>query len=472
MADSFVKSATLIEKEVSPTAEVVSETCVKKLVSLCRVTSSATPEISEDLRWDIYTAGTPDACRGLLTNLCAVTKGCKENDPVYFKLERKGKEGLQEDLLGKLGGFKGRNPPVELGGTPGASIEGKVDKDGKAFVTLSFGGLGGSSYRITASLKNDFPAEADTTRTSAWFVVLRCLTVGAWAVNTEDATDEGNWTQKENEDKIALVSAAAEAVYTEALRKQPEGLTGRFPAFCLLAAPEYFFVYKHTSFDCHHVDFAVVTSILDELGKICARFPGLILIPGTILGRRPIAKAKLLSGLTSHQKRLESKLAAKHWNKEKDMVAESKRKIDAGATHFGFNAAPILFHDGSSLTKLSRYKNADVSECWDEATVHLSPEAPTAVEVDGLSLGIEICQDHTFGILKCFGVPAVDLQVVLSAHTDLVSANYDVKLEGCIVHACSIAKDTAVTPQSKAIAETLRNGTVGGKKIEMVNLVI
>jgi hypothetical protein len=471
MADSFVLSATLIEKEVSPTAEVGSETCVKKLVSLCRVTSSATPEISEDLRWDIYTAGTPDACRGLLTNICAVTKGCKENDPVYFKLERKGKEGLQEDLLGKLGAFKGRNPPVELGGTPGASIEGKVDKDGKAFVTLSLGKLGGSSYRITASLKSDFPVEADTTRTSAWFVVLRRLTVGAWAVDTEDARTESNWTQKDNDAKIALVSAAAEVVYTQALRKQPEGLTGRFPALCLLAAPEYFFVYKHTSFDCHHLDFAVVASILAELGKICARFPGLILIPGTILVRQEKKKKDLMSGLKSHKTRLGSKLTAEHWRVEKEVCERTEVSINEGATHLGVNVAPILFHDGTALVKKFNYKNTDVSECWDTGTVHLSPVEPSAFEIDQLSLGIEICRDHSVGILKRFEIPPVDLQIILSAHTDFLSANANVKPEGCLVHACSVASSTVVTPQSKAISETLKNGDVSGK-IEMVNLLI
>jgi hypothetical protein len=231
-------------------------------------------------------------------------------------------------------------------------------------------------------------------------------------------------------------------------------------------------VHKHTSFDCHHLSSENVQWILGELVKICRAFPGLILIPGTILGRLPKAKSELLSGLASHKKRLESKLASKFWEgKEKGMCEQAKKTIEEGATHMGVNMAPIFFHDGATQTKLFSYKNADVSECWDDKTVHYSPIKPAAAEVDGLSLGIEICQDHTFGILKSFGIPPVDLQVILSAHTDLFPANYDVKPEGCLVHACSVASSTVVNPQSKAIAETLRSGDVSGK-IEMVNLLI
>jgi hypothetical protein len=264
--------------------------------------------------------------------------------------------------------------------------------------------------------------------------------IGIWQVDTEARA----WLGAKQPARLAALATAVERFWAsiEGLPAAP-GHTARG----LFLAPEYLFVHEQigpdgaNQFTQHHMNEADTKQVSDALWALSARFPALLLVPGSLLSRRAKTGGdQPLLLIAKHRSFVENNLRGEAKKLELAQL-ETAAEQGAHARYLGTNRA-MLFMNGLQHI---HDKVTDVSESWDpETTLHIGGNLQGPCQIDGIVYGVELCKDHHAGYLaSTLNGRRLDVQLVLSAHLDSAWTEGN-KVAPILIHACSVAERSGV----------------------------
>jgi len=274
----------------------------------------------------------------------------------------------------------------------------------------------------------------------------------------------------------------------------------------IFIAPEFLFTSptrdnaKTTAIDTLKRDW-----VLEKLEGYAARDPGMLMMPGTIVFKQPLGEdvnKRAIINLTNAIKPFSSVAPKKPIKPHESFEAHAKNvtadayyrsqiiELEAWEKKKVNTSAPTMEH--SFLIKNRTYvyfggtkvfsygKKSNMNDYFDdtEKGIYIPGKKAGITNIGGLKIGIEICLDHSVGMLKQhMGAADLDLQLICSAEVPNMNGSCATRRGGYMLHASTDDQHTGVLKRPAAgielenVAET-GNVDIGGGKVRFYEIEV
>jgi hypothetical protein len=257
----------------------------------------------------------------------------------------------------------------------------------------------------------------------------RTIVAATWQIDTNN----GGTTSFESLDvtgifplatKISTMTRIVTDFYNTATAALPQG---GIPPLFIFVAPEYYFKRTLTQ-RCLTKDERDQTRT--AMSVLARSMPNLLLIPGTIMWRKPLVK----KAFTKATQRMDTRVAMGGYTgatavpepTKGGMFSKSKATGDAA-----YNTAYLYM--GERVMKYHKMEYVGELAAEDTGVVFVPGDGNNVFTVSGLKIGVEICGDHECHRLK----QAVDIHIVTSASVTRTDAHVMAKDGGLYIRANS-----------------------------------
>jgi hypothetical protein len=260
------------------------------------------------------------------------------------------------------------------------------------------------------------------------------IVAATWRINTNSPVPTNNIVGAYDFDtKLQLMKSIIETFYANTqgayrniLQGRPEIEPATSPLF-IFAAPEYYFK-KSNGERCLSRDER--DRFVNEMSKLSATRPRLLIVPGTIIWKKPMnekARSKAQMRILAREKQIrESSADAPEVMEKRLEKMNSKRTAltwpsgSQDAVQFlAYNTA-YLFYEGTTFKyhKMTDYVELTEDDARTE-TLFIPGRVRGVFSIAGLKIGVEICGDHKTGMLD----QLVDIHLMVSASTNKIDAH-------------------------------------------------
>lgn len=245
--------------------------------------------------------------------------------------------------------------------------------------------------------------------------------------------------------------------------------------------------------------------VLGKLEEYAAKDPGMLLMPGTIVFKQALGEdlnKKAIASLTNAIKPF-SHVAPKKTIKphesfearDKHMEADAyyksqiveleaweKKKVNTSATTIGHSFLiknrTYVYFGGKRV--FSYGKKSNMNDYFDDTDkgIYIPGKKAGVTTIGGLKIGIEICLDHSVGMLKQhMNGTDLDLHLLCSAEVPNTSSNCATRRGGYLLHASTEDKFTGVLRKPdkgfelEAVGE-IGNVDIGGGKVRFYEIEV
>lgn len=245
--------------------------------------------------------------------------------------------------------------------------------------------------------------------------------------------------------------------------------------------------------------------VLGKLEGYAAKDPGMLMMPGTIVFKQPLdddkrqkAIVNLSNAIKPFSAHAPKKALKPHESFEahaKDMTADDyyrsqivelesweKKKVNSSAVtmehSFLIKNRTYVFYGGKRV--FSYGKKSNMNDYFDdtEKGIYIPGKKAGITTIGGLKIGIEICLDHSVGMLKQhMAATDLDLQLICSAEVPNMNGSCATRRGGYMLHASTEDKFTGVLrkPDKGIELETvgeIGNVDIGGGKVRFFEIEV